>query len=415
MNGEPADGRQPKKRVADDLLVVPRLLLTPPRLLWKGLSYPIQAMANGEERHHFSQKLYLLVTSWDGTIGIRPEISYQLSFTPFFGATFFHNKLLGPGTGFDVTFMLGASSDNYYARVRMRPFAFRHATQLHLLTQFNERDDQLFTGIGMDHTRGPSRYRLTAFDIDAQVRAQVRPEVRLQAGAQFGFRRFGNSSDPSGDPAILDVYCVRAENGLCTHRIDNALVPGFTGTQFLRVDTGFRVDTRDSSFRPTSGAVAELQVDYSHGLDDPSSYFRLSASAMGVIDLWKRSHILLLRAWGMGVFPINDEPVPFTELVVLGGPDDLRGVRWGLYRDYTGMLFTAEYRWPIWMWMDASLFTDFGGVFGRHWNDFELEKLKPDVGAGIRIRTSTSFLLRLQTAWSPADGWQLFVAATAVP
>jgi outer membrane protein assembly factor BamA len=117
----------------------------------------------------------------------------------------------------------------------------------------------------------------------------------------------------------------------------------------------------------------------------------------------------------MDVIPTNNQPVPFTELVVLGGPDDLRGVRWGLYRDYSGALFTAEYRWPVWMWMDASLFTDAGGVFGPHWQNFSVQKLVPDVGFGVRIRTATSFVMRMQVAWSPADGWQFFVAATAVP
>jgi hypothetical protein len=415
MNGEPADARPPRKSVTQDLLVVPRLLLVPPRLLMKGLSWPIQQMANGEEKHHFSQKLYLVFTSWDGKVGVRPDFQYQLSFTPMLGLTFFHDRLLGPGTSFNITYMMAPGSDNYFARVRMRPFSFQHATQLHLLTQFTQRDDQLFTGLGMDHTRGPARYKLTSFDIDGQVRAQVRAEVKLFAGAMFGFRRFGNGATDANDPPIFSVYCVRATNGLCTHRLDETLVPGFSGTDFVRVDAGFHVDTRDSSFRPTSGALAEVAADYTHGLDDPSSYFRVSGSAMGVIDLWRRSHVLLLRAWAMDVIPTNNQPVPFTELVVLGGPDDLRGVRWGLYRDYSGALFTAEYRWPVWMWMDASLFTDAGGVFGPHWQNFSVQKLVPDVGFGVRIRTATSFVMRMQVAWSPADGWQFFVAATAVP
>jgi hypothetical protein len=416
MAGEPSDAKQPKRSFANDLLIVPRLLLTPPRLLWKGISYPLVWAANGEEKNHYSQKLYLVVTSWDGTIGVRPEVSYQLSFSPFFGLTFFHNKLLGPGTGFDTTFMFGLGEDLWFARVRMRPFAARHASQLYLLTQFNRRNDQLFTGVGMNNSRGLSRYSIDAFDVDAHVRSVVSSEARLFAGAMFGLRRYGDGGVNAGDLPISEVYCVRAKNGLCTNKVDVLQVPGFyTGTEFLRFNAGFLVDTRDSSFRPTSGALAEASVDYSHGLSEPSSYFRLRGSVMGVIDLWKRSHTLILRAWAMSVYPTNDAPVPFTELVVLGGPDDLRGVRWGLYRDFSGMLFTAEYRWPVWMWMDASLFTDAGGVFGQNFSDFNVTQLKPDIGAGIRIRTSQSFLFRLQLAWSPADGVQFFVSATAVP
>jgi outer membrane protein assembly factor BamA len=416
MQGEPADACTHPPSIKNDLLEVPRLLLAPPRLLLKAIAFPAEAMANGGEKHHFSQRLYLIFTSWDGAIGVRPELAYQLSFEPFFGLTFFDNRLFGRSTSFDITYMMGAGSDLYYARVRMRPLAFRHATQLYLLTQFTNRNDQLYAGIGEAHRLGASRYEINAYDLDAHVRSLARPEVHLFAGAAYGLRKFSDGALGLSDPPISQVYCLRTTNGLCSTRIDQVLVPGFAdGTQFLRFDAGFFVDTRDSSFRPSSGAVAEATVDYSVGLSDPSSYFRLRGSVMGVIDLWKRSHVLVLRAWGMGVFPTNNVPVPFTELVVLGGPDDLRGVRSGFYRDYAGLLFTAEYRWPLWMWMDATLFTDAGGVFGRGWSLFRVNQLKPDVGIGVRLHTRDSFLMRLQVAWSAVDGVQFFVAVSVVP
>src|SRR5262249_42901196 len=148
MLGEPADAGTHPPSIKDDLLVVPRLLLAPPRLLLKAISTPVEAMANGEEKHHFGQQLYLMFTSWDGAIGVRPELAYALSFAPFFGLTFFHNRLFGPSTSFDLTYMMGAGEDLYFARMRMRPLAIRHATQLYLLAQFINRNDQLFAGIG---------------------------------------------------------------------------------------------------------------------------------------------------------------------------------------------------------------------------------------------------------------------------
>jgi hypothetical protein len=419
MQGEAADGRQPDPQSATyDSLTFPRMLLLPPRLLWKAVSYPFVALIDNDERHHVSQKVYYALTSRDGQLGVRPQFSYTLSFSPFFGVTFFDHKLLGPTTAFDTTVDMGFSSYKLWTmRAHARPTPSRWATQLDLLTEWVLRDDQLYTGIGNDvkPPLRPSRYTIDAFDIDAGLHFVVRPELRFYLGGHFGLRRFGNGRAIGSDPPIADVFCERIGNQ-CGPKVDEGLVPGFNnGTEFLRGFAGFSLDTRDSPWRPSSGARVDFIADYSHGLADDSSYFRLRGSMTGIIDLWKRSHILILRVWAETVLATNNTPVPFTELVVLGGPDDLRGVRPGRFRDYSGTLFTLEYRWPVWMWMDAAIFTEAGGVQGTFFQGFNIKQLHPDIGIGVRLRTSTRFLLRLQTAWSPSDGFQFFIAGSVVP
>jgi hypothetical protein len=65
--------------------------------------------------------------------------------------------------------------------------------------------------------------------------------------------------------------------------------------------------------------------------------------------------------------------------------------------------------------MDASLFADAGGVFGQGWSGFAIEKLVPDVGVALRVRSSKAFFFQIQTAWSPLDHWQFFISFSAVP
>ena len=418
QKGERSDAKKTTTSAGQIFLWPPRLVLMPLRFLWKGLSYPLAAMANNEEKNHVSQKLYLMFTTSDGMLGVRPELEYNLSFTPTIGATFFDKKLFGRDTYFDATFRGSVSDDIAYTRLRARPLPSRWATQLDLMTEFNRRDDQLFTGIGMEHLK-PSRYMINSLLLLTLARFTVRPEARFVLGTQWGIRRFGNGRTIGDDPPIAEVYCVRNAAGRCATplTVNDQQVPGFNqGTQFFRAVAGLSVDTRDSTIKPSSGALIELTADYSKGLgEDRSSYLRVWGSTMGVLDLWKRTHVLILRAWAMTVVPFSNQPVPFTELVVLGGPDNLRGVRVSYLRDYSGVLFTAEYRWPIWMWMDASLFTDAGGVFGQGWSGFAVEKLVPDVGAALRIRTSKAFFFQIQTAWSPLDQWQFFVSFSAVP
>jgi outer membrane protein assembly factor BamA len=175
------------------------------------------------------------------------------------------------------------------------------------------------------------------------------------------------------------------------------------------------VDTRDNWYRPASGAVADIGVEYSHGLGfDHSSYFRMHAGLSAALDLWQRARVLLVSVSADDVEPTGATPVPFTELVVLGGPSSLRGARPGRFRDLSSLLMSAEYRWPLWMWADASLFVDYGGVFGRGFDGFAIDKFQPDVGGGLRVRTSRELFFGLQTAYGFSEGWQLFLAATTV-
>jgi len=106
--------------------------------------------------------------------------------------------------------------------------------------------------------------------------------------------------------------------------------------------------------------------------------------------------------------PIGDAPVPFSELIVLGGPDTFRGFRPGRFRNFSSLFAGIEYRWPIWMWMDASLFSEYGGVFGQHFDGVRFDRMKPDVGAGVRLRSSDAFFARLQVAYGWGDGFQFF-------
>ena len=91
------------------------------------------------------------------------------------------------------------------------------------------------------------------------------------------------------------------------------------------------------------------------------------------------------------------------------------GFTWGRFRDFSALLATIEYRWDIWMWADALLFVDYGGTFGFGYRDFQLDKLHPNVGIGIRLRTSRRVYLRFQVAYGWPDGVQFYVVSSAGP
>ena len=356
------------------------------------------------------------------SLGLRPTFAWIPSgFRASGGLHLFDHRTLGPGTRLD--FDLSGGVDVVHAAMRARPTRLGRRVQLHLDTLFTRRNDFLFTGIGASAPLGSDHpeARYLANLVDTGVRMDVRAESRLffSLGGFFGWRRFSNGEGYWGDPSIDRVYCARLNGSCVPGTVSEALVPGFnSGTQFLRASAAVHVDLRDNLMRPTLGALFDAEADYTHGLAfDDSSYFRFRSALSFDFNLWGgHSHVLVLRGVTQVVAPINDAAVPFSELSTLGGPDDLRGFRVQEFRDFSSLVATAEYRWPPFLWVDAALFVDYGGVFGRAYRDFGAARMQPDLGLGlVRLHSTDAFSLRIQVAYGFGNGWQIYLSGANLP
>jgi outer membrane protein assembly factor BamA len=420
-HGERFDGRvRDRGSARRKLLWIPRVLLAPLRWLLRGVAWLARPPTEAGERHHVVERVLRLFMSRDGLIGVYPTLSYTAGFTPFFGGTFFDRRVIGEGTALQLS-LAGADSNNIMTSAWMRPTHELRAVELELAVAYERRNDQLFTGIGLpSQLVNGSRYAHDRVDVGALVDFQPARAVRFTLAGRFGWRRFGNGRLVGDDLPIDEVFCLRNARNVCIPgTVDPRLVPGFhEGTQFVRGSAAVRVDTRDSTFRPSSGVALHLEAQYTHGVGfDESSYVRLHGGIEAALDVWQRSRVLVVRVLTDLLLPTSSAIVPFSELVVIGGHDDLRGARPGRYRDFSSLLMSLEYRWPIWMWMDAQLFADYGGTFGEHFAGFSTRELVPAVGVGLRVRTLSRFFLRVQTAYGfgQANGWQFFVAASTEP
>ena len=408
-------GRAPAPDVRDELLVVPRLVLAVPRALVRVIAAPVRGALVLNERYQLYDRVLAALTSADGLVGVRPAFDFMLDYRPVFGLSFFDERILGPRTTLDARAETGGER-LVVAGALLRPVPSGRRVTLDVEGSYMLRDDQVFRAIP---TRGPdrgnSRFTLDAFDLWLRPRVALAPHASLIFAGQLGVRRFADGRD-GGDPPISEVYCVRVLGRCEVGTVDERLVPGFAaGTDFLRGGVALHVDTLDRPTAPSAGVQLDVGGHYSHGLGDPSSYFHTMASFGVVVNLWQRSHVLWLRAAAELVLPTNDAPVPFTELAVLGGPDSLRGAPYGRFRDLSTLLVTAEYRWRIWMWADAMLFADYGGAAGRAFAGLGWASLEPDLGAGIRIRTSQHVMARVQLAYGFYDGVQLSLTLGAGP
>jgi outer membrane protein assembly factor BamA len=114
-----------------------------------------------------------------------------------------------------------------------------------------------------------------------------------------------------------------------------------------------------------------------------SGWLRYGGTAGAFYDVNGHGRVVSLSVATLFADPIGREPIPFTELVTLGGSGPMRGFFPGRLYDRSAIVATAHYRWPIWVWLDGSLQAAVGNVFGEHLQDFKPSLLRFSGAIGI--------------------------------
>jgi hypothetical protein len=411
LKGERYDGRKPQRSAKPYLLAVPRMLLLPPRLLVLGIGYGLKPLLEWNERQHVAERVIGVLTSEDGLVGVRPVFNFELGYQPSFGVLYFNDR---HDAQIRVSTAIGGP-ETILESVHARAPLVSERLALHFDASYRRRDDELFTGIGIRKDAPFGRYEVNQVDTGATLRARPMRSLDIDVGVAFGLRRFANGG-AYGDRPIAEVYCARLIDGRCLGVVDDELAPGFNdGTQFVRPSVAIHIDSRHGE--TSAGILVDAGAQYTHGLGgDTSSYLRLHGHVGTAFEIW-RHRSLYVGVSLDDMVQFGSTPIPFSELVVLGGPDDLRGFQRGRFRDSSSMLASIEYRWPIWMWMDGSLFFDYGGVFAPEFRDFHVGDLRPDIGLGFRVHTSSKYVMRIQAAYGfgSEGGLRVVIAGNGNP
>jgi hypothetical protein len=415
VHGERYDGRKPQRSARYYWLAVPRLILAVPRLVVLGIGAAAKPAMEWNERQHVAERVVGALTSNDGLIGVRPVINFELNFRPSFGVLYF-NERLPRGARVTVSTAFGGPEtilQNAHATLPL----WRGRAAVDVDAAYRRRNDELYTGLGMRGALPFARYAVDQGDASATFSIRPMQPLRLELGVDVGMRRFADGEPYGGDRALSEVYCVRGVDGRCVAgRVDEQLVPGFAeGTQLVRETAAVHLDSRRTE--TSAGVLVDVSAAYTHGLgSDASSYLRLHGHVGTSFEIW-RHRALYLGVSADDMIAFGSTPIPFSEQVVLGGPDDLRGFQRGRFRDASSLLATVEWRWPVWMWMDGSLFFDYGGVFGPAFSGFAVKDLRPDIGLGLRVHSSSKFVMRIQVAYGfgAEGGFRLVIAGNGNP
>jgi hypothetical protein len=401
-NYEKAPGPEPE----DVALAAPRAVLAVPRYALKLLFFPIRESIEFLDRHAIVEKVTDVLYNDARTAAVLPTFGIDSYFGPSFGVKAFHDDLAGHDEHASAEARFGGVY-KLASQLHFRADRFGgSALWLESVARFESEPGLLFQGIGhaTGDATGPGldpRAVSVATRYSEQrwlglLRSGVtfgRPGEMLQIGATgvYNVRDFG-AKQRGSQPSVEQVY-------------DVARLVGFEErTSTLETDLNLIVDLRDVAGATASGGYLELFAGYVPRLGQ-YSFWHHGAELTGYIDLYKRTRVLVLRAFVEGVEG-RDEDIPFAELPRLGGPNRLRGYALDRFRDEKAAGGTVEYRYPIHQYVAGSLYVDVGRVEQRY-RDFFDGDWRAGAGGGFIVRSRDRQLFAFDVAYG--DGLRFYL------
>ena len=371
------EGRDPEPtETRDALLFVPRLLLFPIYLVAEyAVAEPIGALAVSAERDKWPKAIHDALTfgpNQEGGIfptflidfGLRPSIGVHL----FWGFLPVHNRIsLDAAWGGAQWWTVALADRQEFGRDESLVTEFR----------WDRRPDNPFYGVGPEAPNDLRSRVGTDVLLGSLTWRRVLGKVTLRAGGSV--RRLDYKDFTCcGDPALKQ----RVEQG-------EVPPPGYEepytaagGEVAAVLDTRHPDSPDQSGWRVALGAAPAVDLQRGGRL----SWFRYAAGVEGNWDLTGNGRVVSLGVVTAFVDPLGSEPVPFTELVMLGGNEPFAGYIQGRLRDRSALVAQLGWHWPVFSYLDGLLAVSVGNVFGPRLQDFSLDLLRLSAELGLRAR-----------------------------
>lgn len=377
------DGRDSARpKLGESLLWVPRVALAPLYVLEKYVIYPpIAQTVKFVEREGVAKKIERALTIGDPNGGhalLMPTALVSFGFRPSVGAVLIGSDI-GPQRKSSFRLGGGYGGPNWLA-VHGRwtqdigtPLE-RDQSAVVLQARFLLRPDEVFAGLGTIRDIEESRY--TRSRLTARAGVDVYTGLYDHVRTSIGFERSDFDTGEDGiinDPSIATLY-------------SNDQLSGFTnGYSLVDLTIEGTADSRVPRPEPGTGLTADfagtLATDVTGQTD---SFLRLSVGVTALMDVSGTQRTLSARQWfGSMVGFRDDKTIAFTELHTLGGVDRHRGFLRESLRGESVSLTTFEYSWPVWVMFDATLFAEFGNVYGPRFEDIRLGNMRGSFGIGF--------------------------------
>lgn len=356
---------------------VPRVILFPIYLTTEYLiRWPLGAAIAGAERSNLPQVLYnFFFFGPDHKAGFAPLAFVDFGFNPSVGLYAFWDNAGFKGN--NLRFHGSAWTGGWLAGVFTDQVVFgKHGESMTLGFSGIRRPDLVFYGVGPDSRESAqSRYGQDLLQGSLGVDIPLWRASRFQITS--GVRSVALYHGHYGGDSSVEVS---AQNGLFP------LPPGFDRgytAQFNRALAAY--DNRPARPAPQTGVRVEAQAEQGSDVrrNPASGWIRYGGTLAGYWDIDGHNRVLSLSGTARFADRLGAEPIPFTELVSLGGVELMRGFYPGRLVGESATVGTLHYRWPIWVWLDGSLQASVGNVFDQHLDGWKASKLRFSSAIGI--------------------------------
>lgn len=166
-------------------------------------------------------------------------------------------------------------------------------------------------------------------------------------------------------------------------RLDVLDVPGDSDGAIGGLGLVVSADYRDNIFYPTEGWFVEGVL---HQFSEQFGAYNFVRQRLDVRNYQniKKKYIFANQLFIDHTFG----DVPFFIMPMLGGPNRMRGMVEGTYRDQSAWLYQAETRFPIYKRFGAVVFGSAGGS-ASHFRNWQVDRTQFAVGGGLRFNLDT--------------------------
>ena len=269
------------------------------------------------------------------------------------------------------------------SRIRLGPIMSGKLSAAHLFLS-----DEDFFGIGPATTKAArTNYARRLWTGEIALETRLGPFFSFETawGVDANNIFQGRNSD---DPSTTEVFTPTELPGLGE------------SIQLSRFRLALRSDTRNHPGRPTTGGEGTFAYSAFHQLNGSQfSFWKTTFDYRQYLPLWYGRVLVLRLGWEVTT-RFGGSEVPYYYLSEIGNRNTVRGFDRGRFRDKDMLLMSAEYRWPIWRMIDATLFFDTGEVANDMYRDFAEKQLQYTFGGGFRIWNSESMVMKLEVGKS---------------
>jgi hypothetical protein len=376
-------GRPPPPATpGESALWVPRILFSPVYFTTEYLiRRPIGALEIAAEHANIPGALYdFFAFGPEHKAGFAPIAFVDFGFNPSIGVYTFWDDAFFKGD--DLRMHVSGWPDQWLGGSVVQRIKLPAKDSVQLKIVAIRRPDQAFYGVGPKSLESAqSRYGIDKVDAGVTFDAPFWRASKVQAGVGVRYTRFYNGHYDT-DPGIEQ----EAKTGVFA--LPDGYPQGYTSEYnhvLMALDSRRPFPEEGSGVRLEGQAYQGSDVSRSPG----SGWLRWQASAGGFLDLDGYRRVVSLSIQTIFSDPLGPRPVPFTELVTLGGDAaPMPGFFAGRMVDRSAAVATLRYRWPIGPWLNGSLQAAVGNVFGEHLAGFDAHLLR--LSAAIGLETDSS-------------------------